>query len=304
MEPNEVAEQVAGEQVEPAAVPQTEDWMKMRRVFLGLGAVVLLAVGGVSLLLYSPPSEAAPTVKWSPSSLYASLAAGESTTTTATFMPTANATNVTVAVVPELAPYVSVSPTSYASVQKGQSYPVAVTMRAPADMVVGVYDGTIQLRQGTKTLAVPLAVDLTFSPIPLPPDPGEAGKLTIEGIDSDGDGVRDDVQRWIVLSFPDQPAIRAGLRQFAIAQQRALLDAESEELALINRDEKDRARGCLAAIAGLHEGYRYFTSLEAQMLNTRARSLAYIQYDSHLRGHVFHLTDVTLGMCDFDPANI
>lgn len=278
--------------------------MKTRRVLLGLGAVVLLAVGGVSLLLYSPTADAVPKVSWTPSSLYASVAAGESTTTTATFVPTENATNVSVLVVPEIAPYVSVSPTSFPSVMKGASYQVAVTMSAPADMVVGVFDGTIQLLQGTRTLAKPLPVDITFSPIPLPPDPGEEGMVTIEGIDSDGDGVRDDVQRWIVLSFPDQPEIRAGLRQFAIAQQRALLDADSEDLALTHRDEKDRARSCLAAIAGLHEGYRYFTSLEAQMLNTRARSLAYIQYDSHLRGHVFHLREVTLGMCDFDPANI
>ena len=153
-------------------------------------------------------------------------------------------------------------------------------------------------------LADALPLNLTVAPVWLPPDPGEAGKVTIAGIDSDNDGVRDDVQRWIVLSFPGQPDIRAGLRQFAIAQQRALLDADSEELALTHRDEKDRARSCLAAIAGLDEGYRYFTSLEAQMLNTRARSLAYLQYDSQLRGHVFHFPDVTLGMCNFDPANL
>jgi hypothetical protein len=65
------------------------------------------------------------------------LAAGESTTTTATFIPSANATNVTVRVVPSLAPYVSVSPTSFASVGKGASYSVTVTIIAPVDMVVG-----------------------------------------------------------------------------------------------------------------------------------------------------------------------
>ncbi len=30
--------------------------------------------------------------------------------------------------------------------------------------------------------------------INLPPDPGEVGKLTLQGVDSDEDGVRDDVQ--------------------------------------------------------------------------------------------------------------
>lgn len=44
----------------------------------------------------------------------------------------------------------------------------------------------------------------------LPPDPGEAGKLTIDGIDADKDGMRDDVQRWIALEWGHSPiAVKA-----------------------------------------------------------------------------------------------
>jgi hypothetical protein len=39
----------------------------------------------------------------------------------------------------------------------------------------------------------------------LPPDPGEAGKATIDGIDADKDGVRDDVQRWIAIQWGHSP---------------------------------------------------------------------------------------------------
>jgi hypothetical protein len=39
----------------------------------------------------------------------------------------------------------------------------------------------------------------------IPPDPGEAGKATLEGIDSDNDGVRDDIERWIVLENENLP---------------------------------------------------------------------------------------------------
>lgn len=126
----------------------------------GQGSFGVLALFGAALafFLYSPASDANPTVGWTPSSLYASLAAGESTTTTATFIPSANATNVTVRVVPSLAPYVSMSPASFPSVQKGTSYTVAVTMTAPVDLVVGAYDGTIHLRQENRTLAQPLPV--------------------------------------------------------------------------------------------------------------------------------------------------
>ncbi len=43
----------------------------------------------------------------------------------------------------------------------------------------------------------------------LPPDPGLDGKLTILGIDSDNDGVRDDMQRKITFVFPIDPFKRA-----------------------------------------------------------------------------------------------
>ena len=55
----------------------------------------------------------------------------------------------------------------------------------------------------------------------LPPDPGEAGKLTIDGIDADKDGVRDDVQRCIAENWGHSERAVAGLTIVAkIAQMR------------------------------------------------------------------------------------
>lgn len=54
----------------------------------------------------------------------------------------------------------------------------------------------------------------------LPPDPGEAGKATIDGIDSDKDGVRDDVQRFIHETWPDSERARKVL--YLIAQNKQL----------------------------------------------------------------------------------
>ena len=51
----------------------------------------------------------------------------------------------------------------------------------------------------------------------LPPDPGEAGKATIDGIDADKDGMRDDVQRWIVTEWGHSPIAVKELT--ALAQQ-------------------------------------------------------------------------------------
>jgi dephospho-CoA kinase len=51
----------------------------------------------------------------------------------------------------------------------------------------------------------------------LPPDPGEAAKATIDGVDADKDGMRDDVQRWIALEWGHSPI--AMRRATMVAQQ-------------------------------------------------------------------------------------
>ncbi len=43
----------------------------------------------------------------------------------------------------------------------------------------------------------------------MPPDPGESGKQTIEGIDSDNDGIRDDVERVVSLMYASNAKARA-----------------------------------------------------------------------------------------------
>jgi len=65
----------------------------------------------------------------------------------------------------------------------------------------------------------PLAANIAYAEN-LPPDPGEAGKATLAGVDSDNDGVRDDIQRWIVLSTPDSQKMREALIQGSKARQK------------------------------------------------------------------------------------
>ena len=70
----------------------------------------------------------------------------------------------------------------------------------------------------------------------LPPDPGEAGKASLEGIDADTDGIRDDIQRYIALTYQDSQKTRAALRQLTLALQKALLESPDEENALRNTE--------------------------------------------------------------------
>jgi hypothetical protein len=136
----------------------------------------------------------------------------------------------------------------------------------------------------------------------LPPDPGEAGRATLEGIDSDGDGLRDDIQRYIALTYPGSQKTRAALRQAAIALQKIILGSPNEESALRNTELEARASECIWYIHP-NEGHKIDNMLMAEFLNTVERSRAYLMYDSKLGGHVFGGKDIDeyRSSCTFDP---
>jgi hypothetical protein len=64
-----------------------------------------------------------------------------------------------------------------------------------------------------------LPLPSTDVPVTLPPDPGEAGKATLAGIDSNNDGVRDDLEREIVYMYPQNNEVRRVLRAMVKKEQ-------------------------------------------------------------------------------------
>lgn len=64
-----------------------------------------------------------------------------------------------------------------------------------------------------------LPLPATDVPITLPPDPGEAGKTTLAGIDFNNDGVRDDLEREIVYMYPQNEQVRRVLRAMVKKEQ-------------------------------------------------------------------------------------
>lgn len=135
----------------------------------------------------------------------------------------------------------------------------------------------------------------------LPPDPGEAGKATLAGIDSDNDGVRDDIQRWIALTYPNSQKTRAALRQNAKVMQEFLLHADDPEMAKKISRRSGRALECLAYVN--KDFSDIGTELRAVTLNTYKRSKAYLQADRHLSGMMFSSSgmDNWKKSCVFDP---
>jgi hypothetical protein len=149
-------------------------------------------------------------------------------------------------------------------------------------------------------------VGVTIDPFALPPDPGDAGKQTLAGIDSDNDGVRDDVQRYIAISQAAAPATRAALRQIVVPNQEFVLNADADVQTILNIESlRNKATDCLKYVRGgdIEGSASLNKALRAQLLNTRARQVAYLTADAKLSGHFFTLTEPSAASCNFDPTH-
>jgi hypothetical protein len=129
------------------------------------------------------------------------------------------------------------------------------------------------------------------NPVPvLPQDPGSAGKLTIEGVDSDGDGLRDDVQIHICTTYT-QTATRAASIQLATAFQCLLVTGTEKPAARTAAASMNRAIDCLYSLDGENFG-NTVENVEGSVVNTEARTRAYAKAGSFLSGGTYSVSTV------------
>jgi hypothetical protein len=129
----------------------------------------------------------------------------------------------------------------------------------------------------------------------LPPDPGDVGKQTLEGIDSDNDGVRDDVQRWIASNYPDETLIEP-LRLYAASQQSLVVNGGDETTTLQLAALRRRRAACWDFVSP-SDHRRALKEIEAQVINTPQRLQAYLTNDRLLGGHTFLLVAPSAAAC-------
>jgi hypothetical protein len=151
-----------------------------------------------------------------------------------------------------------------------------------------------------------LSIVITVRPPELPTDPGEAGDATLAGVDSDGDGVRDDIERYIALTYPASERTRTALRQAAEIVQTFILDAPDASTSIAYAEQRHDAIDCLIALLDIDEAQASYLNLEAEILNTLPRSRAYVRADAHLSGQVSDLTPESLKVygCEFEPTTL
>lgn len=172
--------------------------------------------------------------------------------------------------------------------------------------------GQIQLQVSAAFLGQLLRVKspvMTISvtvPVDLPPDPGPGGMTTLAGVDSDGDGVRDDVQRYIALTYPDSAKTRAALTQITRAMQPLLLDASNQQAAISDVVALGHGIECSIFTDGPTRAAQEYHALRAQVLNTLPRVQAYLTADSQFSSHVYKLAPNAqkAALCTVDPSTL
>lgn len=134
--------------------------------------------------------------------------------------------------------------------------------------------------QGSQTVQyVPISIDDIFIIVPagtgMPSEPGVNGDATIAGIDSDGDGIRDDVERRISAHYSNNASARAYSYMIAKRLQAIIVNSANKTTYIQAISELSFAENCLNIMlpTELNKGTRLVLPW---VMNTYQRSIAYI----------------------------
>jgi len=146
----------------------------------------------------------------------------------------------------------------------------------------------------------------------LPPEPDPTtNNSTLLGIDSNNNGVRDDVERWIYKTYKDKHPIHIDIAMQAARGYKLVL--ETPERA---KDIRGEVNGALFCASYYKFGAQLFNDpilvyerIDAPVMsiyfNTKDRSDVYWQYDTLLSGGVYSLPkyDEMKSFCDFNTSS-
>jgi len=138
----------------------------------------------------------------------------------------------------------------------------------------------------------------------LPSDPGVEGGKTIQGIDANTNGIRDDVEIAIYKEYPNSAKTRAVLLQYALVlQMETIQPFLNEEIATATAEKESQSYDCIGEIVPRSdndiekiENYRNF--IKDIQLNTTERKNMKENFDNKTRS--FELKSG----CDIDLSKL
>jgi hypothetical protein len=153
---------------------------------------------------------------------------------------------------------------------------------------------------------------LIINGIRLPPEPNpEENNATLLGVDSNDNGVRDDVERWVYQTYQDKHPVHIEIgMQSARTWEKIFTDPSNPETTI----QVSAAIACESYYKIYAKYYNEpilvfeLTSIDGQITrkitNTPERKDAYIAYDKALSGGVYTLTKTEnmKSKCEFDTS--
>lgn len=115
-------------------------------------------------------------------------------------------------------------------------------------------------------------------------------KATIAGVDSDQNGIRDDVQIWISEEYKDRPIVKLAMEQLARDKQAELVNSDSKKLSIAATIKALDSSVCLSSIVGLDEKIIQQKRLKEQLLNTKMRADADKAVNANFSGSKYSLS--------------
>jgi hypothetical protein len=243
------------------------------------------------LLMQSYGIAANDKISWDIDLFEVEVAQGQTQTFDLTLSNMPDVKGVKLHIVPELQPWITVLPSLIENTTI-QTHSLTLVVTVPKDSPIGTFDGVLQVRElkagkPKNVLPSPLPIILTITEFTsnLPPDPGPENDLTLAGIDSDLDGVRDDVQRYIAFKYEDQEALKLALMDVARTKQLVVTQADDKEASRRNVTQSQRAFECIFYLVQ-RDSKQVVGGVTSQQMNTRERSKAYVLFHQQIAGFV------------------
>ncbi|MFT6630070.1 MAG: hypothetical protein ACJAS4_000004 [Bacteriovoracaceae bacterium] len=122
----------------------------------------------------------------------------------------------------------------------------------------------------------------------LPPDPGPENDNTLAGIDSDGDGVRDDIERHIA-SLNKSNEIKNSLKEFSKRLQASLTSGSDKEESVSNTFSELNYQYCLKSKMSDEDVDKFTVQLRIHTHNSKERLMKWARNQSHFSGTIVTL---------------
>lgn len=181
-------------------------------------------------------------VSWSQSSLTFNLNPGGRQDIAVTLTSTKALTNAKIVFVPDLKNAVTVTPDTIAALPAGQSATVTLTFAPAATDTRKVIAGILLLFDKNATTSKPLLVKVSLvapeaiNGVTVPPEPPtDLNNATLAGFDTNGNGVRDDVERLIASEFGSNANKYQDILTFAKSEQLAINFPTTQNISAANQ---------------------------------------------------------------------